>query len=147
MRRIWWTRIDIKDVMKKFILLVIVGVLMIPTSLSFAGEAVWLRYVLLSLMGLLVLYVFYTLVAVFYIIDDKELKVFYCWKFYHINYDQIKRVEEFYGISPVDQTLARSKIAIKLVTSKGDIYISPSNRNEFLDVLKEKRKGITFKGK
>ena len=146
MRRIWWTRIDIKDVMKKFILLVIAGVLMIPPSLSFAGDAIWLRYVLLSLMGLLVLYVFYTTLAVFYIVDDKEIKIFYCWKFYHINYNQIKRVEEFYGISPVNQTLARSKLAIKLVTSIGDIYISPSNRKEFLEILKERRKGITFKG-
>lgn len=146
MRRIWWTRIDIKDVMKKFILLVIVGVLMIPTSLAFAGDAIWLRYVLLSLMGLLVLYVFYTTLAVFYIVDDKEIKIFYCWKFYHINYNQIKRVEEFYGISPVNQTLARSKLTIKLVTSIGDIYISPSNKKEFLEILKERRKGITFKG-
>ena len=56
MRRIWWTRIDIQSVVKNFGLLVLIGVLMIPTSLSFAGDAVWLRYVLLSLMGLLVLY-------------------------------------------------------------------------------------------
>ena len=146
MRRIWWTRIDIKDVMKKFILLVIVGILMIPTSLSFAGDAIWLRYVLLSLMGLLVLYVIYTTLAVFYIVDDEEMRVFYCWKFYHINYNQIKRVEEYTGISPVSQTLGRSRLALKFVTSLGDIYISPSNRKEFLKILSERRKGITFKG-
>ena len=38
MRRIWWTRIDIQDLVKKFGLLVLVGVLMIPASLSFAGD-------------------------------------------------------------------------------------------------------------
>ena len=43
-------------------------------------------------------------------------------------------------------SLSRSKRKIKLVTNKGDIFISPSNRDEFLEVLKEKRKGITFKG-
>ena len=52
MRRIWWTRIDIQDLVKKFGLLVLVGVLMIPASLSFAGDHVWIRYVLLSLIGL-----------------------------------------------------------------------------------------------
>ena len=146
MRRIWWTRIDIKDIVIKFGLLVLVGILMIPTSLSFAGDAVWLRYVLLSLIGLLVLYVFYTLFAVFYIVDENEISVFYCWKFYHFNYDQIKRVELYEGLSPVQMTLGRSKLKIKLVTSRGDIFISPSNRQEFLEVLKERRKGKTFKG-
>ena len=43
-------------------------------------------------------------------------------------------------------TLGRSKLKIKLVTSRGDIFISPSNRQEFLEVLKERRKGKTFKG-
>lgn len=146
MRRIWWTRIDIKDVVIKFALLVLVGVLMIPTSLSFAGGAVWLRYVLLVLIGLLVLYTLYTLLAVFYIIDEDEISVFYCWKFYHFKYEQIKRVEKYEGISDVNMSLSRSNLKLKLVTNKGDIYISPSNRNEFLEVLKEKRKGITFKG-
>ena len=97
MRRIWWTRVDIKDIMIKIILLVLVGVLMIPTSLSFAGNALWLRYVFLVLMGLLVLYVFYTLIAVFYIIDKDEIKVFYCWKYYHIKFNQIKRVDTYEG--------------------------------------------------
>lgn len=147
MRRIWWTRVDIKDIMIKIILLVLVGVLMIPTSLSFAGNALWLRYVFLVLMGLLVLYVFYTLIAVFYIIDKDEIKVFYCWKYYHIKFNQIKRVETYKGKTDLNASLSRSVIKIKLVTSQGDIYISPSNRNEFLEVLKEKRKGITFKGK
>jgi len=147
MRRIWWTRVDIKDIMIKIILLVLVGVLMIPTSLSFAGNALWLRYVFLVLMGLLVLYVFYTLIAVFYIIDKDEIKVFYCWKYYHIKFNQIKRVETYEGKTDLNASLSRSVIKIKLVTSQGDIYISPSNRNEFLEVLKEKRKGITFKGK
>ena len=68
MRRIWWTRIDIQDLVKKFGLLVLVGVLMIPASLSFAGDHVWIRYVLLSLIGLLVLYTLYTTLAVFYIV-------------------------------------------------------------------------------
>ena len=147
MRRIWWTRVDIKDIMIKIILLVLVGVLMIPTSLSFAGNALLLRYVFLVLMGLLVLYVFYTLIAVFYIIDKDEIKVFYCWKYYHIKFNQIKRVETYEGKTDLNASLSRSVIKIKLVTSQGDIYISPSNRNEFLEVLKEKRKGITFKGK
>ena len=147
MRRIWWTRVDIKDIMIKIILLVLVGVLMIPTSLSFAGNALWLRYVFLVLMGLLVLYVFYTLIAVFYIIDKDEIEVFYCWKYYHIKFNQIKRVETYEGKTDLNASLSRSVIKIKLVTSQGDIYISPSNRNEFLEVLKEKRKGITFKGK
>lgn len=146
MRRIWWTRIDLKDVVIKFALLVLCGVLMIPTSLSFAGEAIWLRYVLLALMGLLVIYVFYTLIAVFYIIEDDEIAVFYCWKFYHFKFNQIKRAEKYEGISDVNMSLSRSKRKIKLVTNKGDIFISPSNRDEFLEVLKEKRKGITFKG-
>ena len=147
MRRIWWTRVDIKDIMVKFILLVLVGVLMIPTSLSFAGNATWIRYVLLALMGLLVLYVFYTLIAVFYIIDNDEIKVFYCWKYYHIKFNQIKRVELYEGKTDLNASLSRSTYKIKLVTSQGDIFISPSNRNEFLEVLKEKRKGITYKGK
>lgn len=146
MRRIWWTRVDLKDIIIKFGLLVLCGVLMIPTSLSFAGDAIWLRYVLLVLMGLLVLYVFYTLIAVFYIIEDDEIAVFYCWKFYHIKYNQIKRVEKFVGKTDVNMSLSRSNIKVKLVTIKGDIYISPSNREEFLKVLKENRKGITFKG-
>lgn len=146
MRRIWWTRVDIQDVVKKFFLLVIAGVLMIPTSLSFAGDAVWLRYVLLALFGLLFLYAFYTTFAVFYIVDDEEISVFYCWKFYHFNYSSIKRCEPYYGLSDVNMTLGRSKIKIKLVTNKGDIYISPSKREEFLEVLKERRKGKTFKG-
>jgi len=148
MRRIWWTRIDIKDIMIKFILLVLVGVLMIPTSLSlFSGSAIWLGYILLGLIGLLVLYVIYTLVAVFYIIKDDEIAIFYCWKFYNIKFTQIKRVETYVGKSDLNMSLSRSNIKIKLVTSKGDIFISPSNRTEFLEVLKEKRKGITFKGK
>ena len=147
MRRIWWTRVDIKDIMIKIILLVLVGVFMIPTSLSFAGNALWLRYVFLVLMGLLVLYVFYTLIAVFYIIDKDEIKVFYCWKYYHIKFNQIKWVETYEGKTDLNASISRSVIKIKLVTSQGDIYISPSNRNEFLEVLKEKRKGITFKGK
>ena len=146
MRRIWWTRIDIQDIVKKFGLLVLVGVLMIPTSLSLAGNVVWLRYVLLSLFGLLFLYTFYTTLAVFYIIDDEEINIFYCWKFYTINYHNIKRVEPYYGISDVNMTLARSKIKVKLVTNKGDIYISPIKREDFLNVLKERRKGKTFKG-
>lgn len=146
MRRIWWTRIDIKDIVIKFALLVIVGVLMIPSSLSFAGEAIWLRYVLLSLIGLLVLYVIYTLLAVFYIVDENEIKVFYCWKFYHFDYNYIKRVELYEGLSPVEMTLGRSKLKIKLVTNRGEIFISPSNRHEFLEVLKERRKGKTYKG-
>ena len=78
MRRIWWTGLDIKDLVKKFALLVLVGILMIPTSLSFAGNALWLRYVLLVLIGLLVLYVIYTTLAVFYIIQDDEISIFYC---------------------------------------------------------------------
>lgn len=146
MRRIWWTRIDIKDVVIKFALLVLVGVLMIPTSLSFAGDAVWLRYFLLVLIGLLVLYVFYTLIAIFYIIDDDEISIFYCWKFYHIKFNQIKRVETYEGKSDLNMSLSRSSFKIKLVTNKGDIFISPSKRKEFLEILKEKRKGITFKG-
>ena len=146
MRRIWWTRIDIQDIVKKFGLLVLVGVLMIPSSLSFAGEALWLRYVLLSLFGLLFLYTFYTTLAVFYIVDEDEIGVFYCWKFYHFNYQSIKRVEPYYGLSDVNMTLGRSKIKVKLVTNKGEIYISPSKREEFLEVLKERRKGKTFKG-
>ena len=56
MRRIWWTRIDIQDIVKKFGLIVLAGILMIPSSLAFAGDAVWLRYVILSLFGLLFLY-------------------------------------------------------------------------------------------
>ncbi len=146
MRRIFWTRIDIKDVVIKFFLLVLCGVLMIPTSLSFAGDAVWLRYVLLALMGLLVLYVFYTLFAVFYLIEDDEIKVFYCWKFYHLKFNQIKRVELYEGKTDLNMSLSRSNLKIKLVTSKGDIFISPSSRKEFIEVLKQKRKGITFKG-
>lgn len=146
MRRIWWTRIDIQSVVKNFGLLVLIGVLMIPTSLSFAGDAVWLRYVLLSLMGLLVLYTLYTTFAVFYIVDDEELTVFYCWKFYHFDYHSIKRVEPYYGLSGTDVTLGRSKIKVKLVLARNDIYISPSNRDKFLEVLKERRKGKTFKG-
>ena len=146
MRRIWWTRIDIQDLVKKFGLLVLVGVLMIPTSLSFAGDAEWIRYVLLSLMGLLVLYTIYTTLAVFYIVDDEELTVFYCWKFYHFDYHSIKRVEPYYGISGTDVTLGRSKIKVKLVMARNDIYISPTNRDKFLEVLKERRKGKTFKG-
>lgn len=148
MRRIWWTRIDIKDIMIKFILLVIVGVLMIPSSISLlSGSAVWLGYILLGLIGLLVLYVIYTLVAVFYIINNDEITIFYCWKYYHIKFNQIKRVEPFMGKTDLNMSLSRSNIKVKLVTSKGDIYISPSNRDKFLEVLKEKRKGITFKGK
>ena len=146
MRRIWWTRIDIQSVVKNFGLLVLIGVLMIPTSLSFAGDAVWLRYVLLSLMGLLVLYTLYTTFAVFYIVDDEELTVFYCWKFYHFDYHSIKRVEPYYGLSGTDVTLGRSKIKVKLVLARNDIYISPTNRDKFLEVLKERRKGKTFKG-
>ena len=146
MRRIWWTRIDIQSVVKNFGLLVLIGVLMIPASLSFAGDAVWLRYVLLSLMGLLVLYTLYTTFAVFYIVDDEELTVFYCWKFYHFDYHSIKRVEPYYGLSGTDVTLGRSKIKVKLVLARNDIYISPSNREKFLEVLKERRKGKTFKG-
>ena len=146
MRRIWWTRIDIQDLVKKFGLLVLVGILMIPASLSLAGDAVWLRYVLLSLMGLLVLYTIYTTLAVFYIVDDEELTVFYCWKFYHFDYHSIKRVEPYYGLSGTDVTLGRSKIKVKLVLARNDIYISPSNRDKFLEVLKERRKGKTFKG-
>ena len=146
MRRIWWTRIDIQSLVKNFGLLVLAGVLMIPTSLSFAGDAVWLRYVLLSLMGLLVLYTLYTTFAVFYIVDEEELTVFYCWKFYHFNYHSIKRVEPYYGLSSTDVTLGRSKIKVKLVLARNDIYISPSNRDKFLEVLKERRKGKTFKG-
>ena len=146
MRRIWWTRIDIQDLVKKFGLLVLVGVLMIPTSLSFAGDAEWIRYVLLSLMGLLVLYTLYTTFAVFYIVDEEELTVFYCWKFYHFDYHSIKRVEPYYGISGTDVTLGRSKIKVKLVMARNDIYISPTNRDKFLEVLKERRKGKTFKG-
>ena len=42
-------------------------------------------------------------------------------------------------------SLCRSSYKIKLKSNKGDIFISPSNRQEFLDVLKEKRKGITYK--
>ena len=61
MRLIWWTRVDIQDIVKKFGLLVLAGVLMIPSSLAFAGDAVWLRYVLLSLFGLLFLYTLYFL--------------------------------------------------------------------------------------
>ena len=146
MRRIWWTRIDIQDLVKKFGLLVLVGILMIPASLSLAGDAVWLRYVLLSLMGLLVLYTIYTTLAVFYIVDEEELTVFYCWKFYHFDYHSIKRVEPYYGISGTDVTLGRSKIKVKLVLARNDIYISPTNRDKFLEVLKERRKGKTFKG-
>ena len=146
MRRIWWTRIDIQSLVKNFGLLVLIGVLMIPTSLSFAGDAVWLRYVLLSLMGLLVLYTLYTTFAVFYIVDEEELTVFYCWKFYHFDYHSIKRVEPYYGLSGTDVTLGRSKIKVKLVLARNDIYISPSNRDKFLEVLKERRKGKTFKG-
>ena len=145
MQRIWWTRIDIKDVVVKFGLLVLCGVLMIPTSLSFAGDAIWLRYVLLALMGLLVIYVFYTLIAVFYIIDNDEISIFYCWKFYHIKFNQIKRVETLVGKTDLNMSLSRSNVKIKLVTNRGDIFISPSKREEFLKVLKEKRKGITFK--
>ena len=146
MRRIWWTKIDIKDVVIKFALLVIIGVLMIPTSLSFAGDAIWLRYVLLALIGLLVLYVIYTLIAVFYIIDDDEIAVFYCCKFYHFKFNQIKNAEKYEGLSDINMSLSRSKLKIKLVTNKGDIFISPFDREEFLKTLKEKRKGITFKG-
>ena len=146
MRRIWWTRVDIQDIVKKFFLLVVAGALMIPSSLSFAGDAIWLRYVLLSLLGLLFVYTFYTTFAVFYIIDDEEISVFYCWKFYTINYHSIKRVEPYFGISNANMTLGRSKIKIKLVTNKGDIYISPSKREEFLETLKERRKGKTYKG-
>ena len=146
MRRIWWTRIDIQDLVKKFGLLVLVGVLMIPASLSLAGNAVWLRYVLLSLMGLLVLYTIYTTLAVFYIVDEEELSVFYCWKFYHFDYHSIKRVEPYYGLSGTDVTLGRSKIKVKLVLARNDVYISPTNRDKFLEVLKERRKGKTFKG-
>ena len=119
---------------------------MIPSSLAFAGDAIWLRYVILSLFGLLFLYTLYTTLAVFYIVDDEEVCVFYCWKFYHFNYHSIKRVEPFYGISDVNMTLGRSKIKVKLVTNRGDIFISPSSREKFLEVLKERRKGKTFKG-
>ena len=147
MRRIWWTRVDIKDIMIKFILLVIVSALMIPTSMTLLSGSKWLGYAFLGLIGLLVLYVIYTLVAVFYIIKDDEIAIFYCRKFYHIKFNQIKRVETFVGKTDINMSLSRSNIKVKLVTSKGDIYISPSNRNEFLEVLKEKRKGITFKGK
>ena len=146
MRRIWWTRVDIQDIVKKFGLLVLAGVLMIPSSLAFAGDAVWLRYVLLSLFGLLFLYTLYTTLAVFYFVDENEISVFYCWKFYHFDYHSIKRVEPYYGLSDVNMTLGRSKIKVKLVTNKGDIYISPSSRDKFLEVLKERRKGKTFKG-
>ena len=146
MRRIWWTRVDIQDIVKKFGLLVLAGVLMIPSSLAFAGDAVWLRYVLLSLFGLLFLYTLYTTLAVFYFVDENEISVFYCWKFYHFDYYSIKRVEPYYGLSDVNMTLGRSKIKVKLVTNKGDIYISPSSREKFLEVLKERRKGKTFKG-
>ena len=146
MRRIWWTRIDIQDIVKKIGLIVLAGILMIPSSLAFAGDAVWLRYVILSLFGLLFLYTLYTTLAVFYIVDDEEICVFYCWKFYHFNYHSIKRVEPYYGISDVNMTLGRSKIKVKLVTNRGDIFISPSSREKFLEVLKERRKGKTFKG-
>ena len=146
MRRIWWTRIDVQDIVKKFGLLVLVGVLMIPASLSFAGDHVWIRYVLLSLIGLLVLYTLYTTLAVFYIVDEEELTVFYCWKFYHFDYHSIKRVEPYYGLSDADVTLGRSKIKVKLVLARNDVYISPTNRDKFLEVLKERRKGKTFKG-
>ena len=145
MRRIWWSGLDIKDLVKKFALLVLVGILMIPTSLSFAGDALWLRYVLLVLIGLLVLYVTYTTLAVFYIIQDDEISIFYCWKFYHIKFNQIKHIEKYEGYSEVNMSLCRSSYKIKLKTNKGDIFISPSNRQEFLDALKEKRKGITYK--
>lgn len=147
MRRIWWTRIDIKDIMMKFILIVLVGALMIPTSITLLSGPKWMFYVLVSLLGLLVLYVIYTLVAVFYIIEDDEIAIFYCWKFYRIKFNQIKRVETYVGKTDYNISLSRSNIKVKLVTSKGDIYISPSNRNEFLEVLKERRKGITYKGK
>ena len=145
MRRIWWTRVDIKDIMIKFILLVIVSALMIPTSMTLLSGSKWLGYAFLGLIGLLVLYVIYTLVAVFYIIKDDEIAIFYCWKFYHIKFNQIKHIEKYEGYSEVNMSLCRSSYKIKLKTNKGDIFISPSNRQEFLDVLKEKRKGITYK--
>ena len=84
--------------------------------------------------------------AVFYFVDENEISVFYCWKFYHFDYHSIKRVEPYYGLSDTNMTLGRSKIKVKLVTNRGDIYISPSSRDKFLEVLKERRKGKTFKG-
>ena len=42
MRRIWWTRIDIKDIVIKFGLLVLVGILMIFVWACF-GNAVYDR--------------------------------------------------------------------------------------------------------
>ena len=126
MRRIWWTRVDIKDMVKKFALLVLVGILMIPTSLSFAGDAIWLRYVLLSLIGLLVLYTIYTTFAVFYMINDDEIAVFYCWKFYHLRFEQIKRVEKYEGFSRLYIKLPsdmETKIPAKVIGYKDENHL------------------------
>ena len=30
------------------------------------------------------------------IVDEEELTVFYCWKFYHFDYHSIKRVEPYF---------------------------------------------------
>lgn len=138
MRKIWWTSHDIGTFVKGFACLVLVGFLLIPIASND-----WLRWILIGLLGLLVLYSIYIYLAIFYIIEEKELSVFCMWKFVHFKYSDIKRVELTSG--KFKNLYGRGSEVVKLTCGKYEVYVSPRHPKEFMEALNLARKGIPFK--
>lgn len=145
MRKYWFGRVEIADVVKKIGLVALVGVLF---ATYFAViKHTWIKITILSFLVLLLLYVLWTCFAVVYAIDDEELHFFYIWKWYHFKLRDIKRTEFVEGKSTVlkpSYGWGRNKIRVEM--KNGIVFfISPKYRKDFAAYLKDRmRKGIYF---
>jgi len=146
MRKYWFGKVEIGEIVKKMGLIAIVGALF---ATYFAViKAMWIKITILVLLVLLVLYVLWTCFAIFYVVDDDELHMFCMWRWFHFELRDIKRIEFVEGKSTVlkpSYGWGRNKIRVEM--KNGIVFfISPKYRKDFADYLKEKmRKGITFR--
>lgn len=145
MRKYWFGKIEIADIVKKIGMVAIVGAIF--ATYMAAIEQDWIKIVILVAIGLLLLYVLWTCFAIFYVVDDENLHFFYLWKWYHFNLRDIKRIEFVEGKSTVlkpSYGWGRNKIRIEM--KNGIVFfISPKYRKDFAAHLKDKmRKGIYF---
>ncbi len=145
MRKYWFGKIEIADIIKKIGMLAIVGAIFATYMAAIKHN--WLKILILVVICLLFIYVLWTCFAIVYVIDDEKLHFFYLWKWYHFDLRDIKRIEFVEGKSTIlkpSYGWGRNKIRIEM--KNGIVFfVSPKYRKDFADYLKDKmRKGIYF---
>ncbi|MDR0831775.1 MAG: hypothetical protein LBM99_02625 [Bacillales bacterium] len=134
---IYWTSHSISRFVKGLGALVLLSVLILA-SFSFAifGEG-FVRWIVVALIALLALYVLYSYFAIFYVLEEKELKIFCRWKIYHFPYVEIRNVQPAQNLTR--NLLGSGDNCLLCETSNLEFVITPSRFEEFSTLLQVKR--------